>query len=302
MHISDYLNIIEGELIRDGEFEVWDFCTSFCEKPFISFLGNPKYVNKLNPHISCIIVKKEMLNIIPDTITGIFVAEDPKKEFYVLHNHIVSEINKSKKKIDTVIGKGCIIHPTAVIAEENVIIKDNVFIGANTVINENTIIYNNVIIHENCVIGGKSFNFIKTIEGNMIGMIDAGYVEIEDDVEIFPLTHIAAAPLPTDVTRLKKGCKIDALVHIGHGTVVGERTEIPAGAQIGGNCVIGNDAWIGVNATVANRIIVEDNVRVSLGSVVTKNVNKGKTVSGNFAVDHEHFINELREFNRKYND
>lgn len=200
---------------------------------------------------------------------------------------------------NTVIGKNCVISPLAYISGKNVVIGDNVTIGAYTVVNKSVTIKNNSIVHGNCVIGGKSFNFARTKDEKMLGMKDTGQVIIDECVEICPMCHITSCTLPTDVTYLEKNVKLDAMVHIGHGTHIGARTEIPAGAQIAGNCVIGEDAWIGVNATVANHIHIGNKGRVSLSSVITKDVNNGQTVTGNFVVDHDRFIYELKEANSK---
>ncbi|MGN1151821.1 MAG: hypothetical protein ACI4SN_06650 [Lachnospiraceae bacterium] len=58
---------------------------------------------------------------------------------------------------------------------------------------------------------------------------------------------------------------------------------------------VGADSWVGVNATISNRIQVGNHARVSLGSVVTKDVKDGQTVTGNFAIDHTDFINNLKD-------
>lgn len=89
--------------------------------------------------------------------------------------------------------------------------------------------------------------------------------------------------------------KLDAKVHIGHGTVLGKRVLVPSGAHIAGNCIVGDDVWVGVNATVSNRISIGDGARVSLGSVVTKDVPAGQTVTGNFAIDHKKFLSNLKK-------
>lgn len=300
MKISDYTHIFDGKIISDGYFETLEYCTSDCKVSFISFLADRKFIDRLNLNISCIITTKEIAGSLPGSIHGIVITEDPKREFVKLHNYLANNSEYAGKTAETFIGENCDIHSTAVIEPQNVIVGNNVHIGANTVIKANVIIHDNVIIHENCVIGGKSFNFVKTVDGDMLRMTDCGKVIIEEGVEICAMSHVAGAPLPSDTTRLKRDCKLDAMVHVGHGTTVGERAELPAGAQVAGNCVIGDDAWIGVNATVANRIKIGNGGRVSLGAVVTKNVAENQTVTGNFAVEHCRFVEELREANRRH--
>ncbi len=294
MKLSDFMNVIDGVLINDGEFETLEYCTAYCEKGFLTFLEDLKYLNKINGNVKCIITTKNAVDKLPEYIQGIVVAEEPKKCFVELHNYLANNNAYCNPQFKTIIGENCNISPLACIAEENVVIGNNVYIAPFTVIKENVSIGNNCNIYENCVIGGKSFNFVKTKDGRMIGMADLGRVVIEDNVDICSFCHVAGCPLPTDVTKLEENVKLDAMVHIGHGTKIGERTEIPAGAQIAGNCIIGKDVWIGVNATIANRLHIEDKGRVSLGAVVTKNVEAGQTVTGNFAVDHSRFIKELK--------
>lgn len=299
MRISNYSSIINGEILYDGEFEVLEYCTSNCKVAFMTFLENPKYLERLNENISCIFILEEMIDKIPQYIKGIVITDDPKREFVKLHNFLVDNNRYTINEFNTEVGQNCNISPLAYIAAKNVKIGNNVTIGPFTVINSDVIVGDDCIIYENCVIGGKGFNYARSKDGKIYGMRDAGKIIIEDKVEIYPICHIAKGPLPTDVTRIGKNSKLDALVHVGHGTKIGQRVEIPAGAQIGGNCVIGDEVWIGVNATVANRIVIGNNGRVSLGSVVTKNIEDGQTVTGNFAVDHNRFLKELREANRK---
>lgn len=296
--LSDMISHIDGKLVRDGMFSTLEYCTSVCEDAFLSFLENPKFVQKVNPNASCLLVTQEIADIISEYHGGLVITENPKKEFVKLHNALANDPNYGRRRFKTVIGQNCKISPLAKIAEENVVIEDDVQIGDFSVIKENVTIRNGTIIHENCVIGGKSFNFAKAEDGSMLGMQDLGQVVLGKNVEICPLCHVAGAPLPTDCTELGDYVKLDALVHIGHGTKVGAGTELPAGAMVAGNCVVGKNAWIGVNSTVSNRIKIGDGGRVSLGAVVTKDVEKGQTVTGNFAVDHKRFIAELREKNQ----
>lgn len=299
LKLSDFTNIFSGKLIKDGEFETLGYCTSGCGMKFLTFIENSEFIKKINPDAACVITTDGNLKNIPGFVNGIAVAEEPKKAFMELHNYMAKKGIYKHTDFDTVIGNNCNISPMACISEKNVVVGDNVSIGANTVINGNVTIKNNSIIHENCVIGGKSFNFTRTKDGKMFGMKDMGQVIVDEGVEICPMCHIASCPLPTDITYLGREVKLDAMVHIGHGTHIGAGTEIPAGAQIAGNCRIGEGAWIGVNATVANRINIGNRGRVSLGSVVTRDVKEGQTVTGNFAVEHGRFINELKEANLK---
>jgi len=95
-------------------------------------------------------------------------------------------------------------------------------------------------------------------------------------------------------SRLADGVKSDVMVYVGHNSQIGRKTFLAAGAKIPGNVWIGEDVWIGVNATISNRIRIGDGARVSLGSVVTKDVPAGATVSGNFAIDHQRFLKNLK--------
>lgn len=299
MLLSEFIGVIDGKLIHDGEFEQLEYCTSDCDKAFLTFLENPKYIEKLSENISCIITVEMMEDKIPKYIKGVVIAHEPKKEFIKIHNFLADNRKYIVDEFETEVGENCSISPLAYISEKNVRIGNDVAVGPFTVINENVFIGDRCKIYGNCVIGGKGFNYARTKNGEILGMKDLGKVVVEDDVEIYPMCHIAKGPFPTDITKIGKSVKLDALVHVGHGTRIGDRTEIPAGAQIGGNCTIGEDAWVGVNATVANRMVIGNQGRVSLGAVVTKNVKDGQTVTGNFAVEHSRFLNELREANKK---
>lgn len=113
-------------------------------------------------------------------------------------------------------------------------------------------------------------------------------------MEICCGTHVAQGIWPSDVTRIGAHSKIDAQCHIGHGAQIGRSVFVAAGAVIGGNTKIGDGVWIGINATVSNRLTIGANARVSLGAVVTKNVEEGTTVTGNFAIEHAKFLENLK--------
>lgn len=287
---------MDGKLISEGEFVTLNYCTAETEITFLTFLESPKYLDQLinNEQISCVLCTEEVFDLLPPKPYGIFVTKEPKVAFYKIHNSLVNNTEYILPKHKTIIGEKCKISPLAYIASDNVTIGNNVIIGEFVSINEHTRIGNNCIIHQGTVIGGKGFSFTRQGTDNVLGLLDMGQTIIEDDVEICSNCHIARGTLPTDCTIIGRNTKLDAMVHVGHGTKIGRRVFIAAGAQISGNTVIGNDVWIGVNATISNRLEVGDKARISLGAVVTKNVPEGETVTGNFAIKHKRFMENLK--------
>lgn len=295
MRLSEILDITGGTLVAEGEFEVLEYCTSNISKTFLTFLENLKFVNKISEKATCILCRKDAIKDLPNTVSGIIAVDEPKKTFHILHNHLADKEEYCGKGWKTTIGKNCNISATSKISEKNVRIGDGVIIEENVVIYGGVTIGNNVVIRSGAIIGGKAFSFARGEDDSVLGLIDVGSIVIEDDVEIFPSVHIAKGILPTDVTRIGKCSKIDAMVYIGHGTRIGDGALIAGCATIAGNVVLDKNIWVGVNATISNRIHVGDNAKISLGSVVTKDVPAGQRVSGNFAIEHEKFLRNLRK-------
>ncbi len=299
MYLSEVTDKLEGNLIRDGEFQTLEYCTGKLKVPFLTFMGNEKFIDRISPYASCILCTEKLVNKLPDGITGIFVSQAPKESFQLIHNLLSENDEYNRPEIKSRIGEGCIIGKKANIAENGVEIGDGVIIEDNVTIHSNVRIGNECIIRSGSVIGGRAYTFAKTRDNGILSMKDLGRVVIGDRVEILSLAHIDKGILPTDTTYIGDDVKIGSLVEIGHGSTIKERTMITAGAVIAGNVYIGSDSWVGVNATVSNRIHIGNNARVSLGSVVTKDVKDGQTVSGNFAIDHTVFLKNLKCFMTK---
>jgi UDP-3-O-[3-hydroxymyristoyl] glucosamine N-acyltransferase len=104
-------------------------------------------------------------------------------------------------------------------------------------------------------------------------------VIIEDCVDIGANTCIDRGTLGNTVIR--RGAKIDNLVHIAHNVVVGENTMVIANAMIGGSTEIGADSWVAPSATLRDAIQIGAASTVGLGAVVTKSVPDGEVWAGN---------------------
>jgi UDP-3-O-[3-hydroxymyristoyl] glucosamine N-acyltransferase len=150
--------------------------------------------------------------------------------------------------------------------------------GQGNVIHNSTI-GDDVIIGHNCTIGGPGFGHVLEHDGTRWRVPHIGRVVIEDDVQIGSNTCIDRGCLGDTIIR--KGARIDNLVHIAHNVEIGENACIVAGAVICGSVKIGRDAWIAANATVRNGVTVGAGAVVGLMANVVKDVAPGATVIGN---------------------
>ena len=289
MELSKVVSGLEGRLISDGEFDDLNYCTAETDRSFLTFIEKEKFIAKMNPMVTCVLCSDGLVDKLPSFVKGIFVTDEPKFYFHQIYHMVGGSNEKTVRKVE--IGPDCEISPLAYIADTNVVIGRNVIIEPFAIVNENVSIGDDCIIHSNVVLGGRSFSPARHRKsGETCCLDDRGQVYLEHDVEICCGTHVAQGIWPTDVTIIGAHSKIDVHCHIGHGAKIGKSVFIAAGAIIGGNTEIGDNAWVGINATVSNRLKVGADTRVSLGSVVTKDVGDGVTVTGNFAIEHAKFL------------
>lgn len=175
------------------------------------------------------------------------------------------------------------IAPTAILAH-GVVIGPGVTIGAGSMIGPNTCIANttigqNVQIGANCTMGLAGYGYAKGPNGQQVAFPHIGIVVIEDDVEIGSNTCIDRGALGE--TRVRRGARIDNLVHVAHNVVVGEDAMVIAHAMLGGSSVIGDRAWVAPAVSVMNQATVGADAVLGLGAVVVKSVADGVTVVGN---------------------
>lgn len=260
-----------------------------------TFVESEKYLNELSEGISMLITNEHTAKLLSETELniGICIVENPRTTFFKIHNYLSEKDNYGIKPVKTKIGRNCDIGSRAIISNNNVIIGDSCKIEDFAIIKENTIIGNNTIVRSGSVIGGQGFEFKKELDC-IFPVAHVGKVIIGNNVEIQYNSCVDKAVYPWDSTVISDYVKIDNLVHIGHGAKIGERTMIIANSGIGGRTIIGKDAWIGFGATLRNGIQIGDNAKINMGAVVTKDVGNNCSVSGNFAIDHDAFINKLR--------
>ena len=189
-----------------------------------------------------------------------------------------------------VISPNAIIHPTVKIGnnvhvgafsviEKNCIIGDNTEIGNGNMIYQNTHIANDVKIGSNNTIGGVGFGYERNELGEYEILPHIGNVTIGNHVEIGNNSCIDRAVIGS--TIISNNVKIDNLVHIAHGVLIGENSLIIANAMIGGSTIIGKNVWVAPSSSIINKIEIKDNSLIGMGAVVVKSVEENTVVAGN---------------------
>ncbi len=182
---------------------------------------------------------------------------------------------------EAAIGPGTVLEPGVVIGPE-VVIGADCYLHANVVIGNGTIIGDRVEIQPGAVLGGDGF-FYKTRAGNPPGkryekMPSTGRVLIGDDVEIGAGSTVDRAA--TGDTVIGRGTKLDNLVHIGHGAVIGEDCLLAAQVGIGGKVIVGDRCIFWGQAGIAKDLTIGDDCTILAQSGVKDPIPSGQVWFG----------------------
>jgi UDP-3-O-[3-hydroxymyristoyl] glucosamine N-acyltransferase len=200
-----------------------------------------------------------------------------------------------------------LVHPSAkldksvavderVVVRENVTVGENAWIGAGSVIGPGvkigracrihphvtiypgTVLGDRVVVHAGAVLGSDGFGYVRdTKTGRYEKFPQIGRLEIEDDVEIGANATVDRGSL--DVTRIRRGTKIDNLVHIGHNVDIGEDVVIAAQTGLSGSAVIEDQVIIGGQVGIADHVRIERGAILGAQSgIPTKKVIRGRGV------------------------
>ena len=159
------------------------------------------------------------------------------------------------------------------------VIGDGVSIGEHCRIYPRVVIYpgttigDRVVVHAGAVLGADGFGYVRDKEtGAYTQFPQQGTLHIEDDVEIGANTTIDRGALSE--TRIRRGTKLDNLVHIGHNCDIGEDVVIAAQTGISGSSTVGK------GAVIAGQVGIGDHAHVGSGVILggQAGVLSGKTV------------------------
>ncbi len=303
-----------------------------------SFLSNSRYNQAMQASKAGVIFVDSTTILSPDK--NFLIHENPSRAFQQLIElffgvkqkltgfdgiHATAVIHKT-----ATIGNNVQIGPLVVI-DENVSIGDNTsihagsVIGFGTSIGNDSMLYSHVTIRENCVIGNRvviqpgavigscGFGFTTDKKGHHTKLNQIGNVIIEDDVEIGANTTIDRSRFKS--TKIGQGTKIDNLVQIAHGVVVGNHCIIVAQTGIAGSTEIGKHVVIAGQVAITGHIKICDGAVLSAKTGVTKSITKPGKYGGYpamplndynrnhiYVLRMEEFINKVKELNKRISE
>ncbi len=277
-----------------------------------SFLHNIKYRSQMDVSKAGAILVPADWKFDPKEGQTLILCQNPDKAFTKICNTYAPEpvlyapgIHPSAVVHPTAkIAEGVYIGPTAVVEEGAVVGKGTVihacaYIGPHVTIGENCLIYpnvsvmrfckigNKVIIHAGATIGADGFGFTPTFTG-LVKVPQNGIVQIDNDVEIGANSTIDRARFGK--TWIKKGVKIDNLVHVAHNVIVGESSALIGQCGIAGSAEIGRGVIVAAQSGVNGHITLGDGSKVAGASAVQRSLAPGATAFGTPAESEEDFI------------
>jgi UDP-3-O-[3-hydroxymyristoyl] glucosamine N-acyltransferase len=172
----------------------------------------------------------------------------------------------------TRIGSGCAIGA-------GVKIGTDCDIYPNVTIYPRTTLGDRVIVHAGAVLGSDGFGYVRDRKtGRYEKFPQVGRLVIEDDVEIGANATVDRGAL--DETRIRRGAKIDNLVHIGHNCQIGEDVVIAAQTGLSGSIVIENGAILGGQVGIGEHATIGEGVMLGgQGGVLPNKILRGKGVA-----------------------
>lgn len=257
----------------------------------LTFLDSERYLPTLlaNSNIVAAFVTAQLRSNVEQSGRAVIETDDPRYDYHALHNHLA---RATKGKRATEIHPTATVHPAAYIAEWNVRIGPRIVVEPRATILEDVEIGSDCVIRAGAVLGSEGYEHKRTSRG-ILSVVHDGIVSIKDRVEIGANTCVDKG-FRFKPTLIGNDTKVDNLVHIAHSVVLGERCMVVASAMLGGSTVFGDDVWIGPNASVSSVLRVGERASVTLGAVVTKNVEADGRVSGNFAIAHDKLLAFLK--------
>lgn len=336
LSLKEIAVLTESKLVGDPDYiikNVADLDTAGSSDA--SFLANPRYETAMRSSTAGAIFVDPHTKL-PEG-RNFLVHENPSRAFQALIElfygkkqdltgfpgiHPTAVIHETAK-----LGADVRIGPYAVLDQETIIgegtfIGSGAYIGPRSVIGKDCIIHPHVVIREQCILGDRAviqpgavigscgFGFTTDKNGNHIKLNQVGNVTIQEDVEIGANSTIDRSRFKT--TRIGRGTKIDNLVQIAHGVIVGPHNLIVAQTGIAGSTETGKYVVIAGQCAINGHIKICDGTIISARSGVSKSITKPGKYGGMpaqpldafnrnsvFLRNIEQFVSDLKELKKR---
>ncbi|MGM0623191.1 MAG: UDP-3-O-(3-hydroxymyristoyl)glucosamine N-acyltransferase [Campylobacterota bacterium] len=257
------------------------------KKTDISFFNKQQQAKQLrNTQAAAVFVSPKDAELVPKSSYPLVVS-DP-----YLYLAYASKFFSHSFKPATVapqIGKDCMVDASVNFGNNVVIgdrvtilggcyIGDNVTIGSDSLIHANATVYHNCvvgkecIIHSGTVIGSDGYGFATKPDKTHVKIYQNGNVIIEDDVEIGANCTIDRAVF--NATVIKKGTKLDNLIHIAHNCIVGKNNFFASQVGLSGSTITGDNVMMGGQAGSAGHLEIAPYSVIAARGGVTKDIKK----------------------------
>ena len=308
--VEELAALVGGDVVGDGQVVITQVASlETAHSSALSFFGASAFAEQFRKtQAGCLLLRKDALESSP-CATAIIV-DNPYAAFVKVVTRLVSVprmipgtrhetavIASSARIHETAaIGPGCVIADGVAIEagaelHANVVVDQQVSIGestsvrANVAIGADTVIGARCIIHAGAVLGSDGFGYIENHDHSYTKIPQIGNVVLGDDVEIGANVTIDRAALGS--TLIGNGVKIDNLVQIAHGVVIGDHSAIAAQTGVSGGAVLGKRTRLAGQVGVAGHIAIADDVIVLGQSGVTKSLLEAGVYSGSPAQPHK---------------
>ncbi|MCD4824231.1 MAG: UDP-3-O-(3-hydroxymyristoyl)glucosamine N-acyltransferase [Phycisphaerae bacterium] len=309
MTLQELTKMLGGELTGDGSGVVRGVASLEEAGPDeIGFLANAKYTSQVGTSKAAAVIVPEDYDGPGDSLIrcedSYFAYRQAMVAFYGFRKPTFAgvspsaSIDASAEIADGVtVGPFVTVSPGVTVAAGTVLYP-GVFVGPGCKIGANCTIYPNVTLYDKTILGdrvtvhaGSSVGqdgFGYATHPNADGVVvhdkipQAGWVELEDDVEIGACCSIDRATM--GATVIGAGTKFSNQIAIGHGTKMGKHCLMVAQAGIAGSTMVGNYCVFAGQAGVVGHIRIGDGVRVGAQAGVTNDIEPGIEVLGSPAM------------------
>lgn len=306
--LSEIAAAVQARLIGDGHSEIEGVSSleSASEHDLVFVDDENHLAAALNSRAGAIIAGEFAAAV--KSGRPVLISDHPKLAFARAALLLRQDCYSSDGHAHTNVDSSAVVHPSATLGcgvkvearaviGENAQIKDGTGIGAgsaiglgvsigrecqiypNVTIYPGTTLGERVIVHAGAVLGSDGFGYVRDRKtGRYEKFPQVGRLTIEDDVEIGANATVDRGAL--DQTRIRRGAKLDNLVHVGHNCDIGEDVVIAAQTGLSGSIVIEKGAILGGQVGIGEHATIGEGVMLGgQGGVLPNKILRGKGVA-----------------------